>query len=135
MEKPKKNIRVVAAVIFKDKSVYCFQRGQNKYKYLTNKFEFPGGKIEVGESKKSALKREILEELNIDILVKNELIEIEHEYPDFIVNMSCFACTIIKGKINLREHKKFVVKDICKLSDLEWLPADLPVIDYLMENF
>jgi len=135
MEEPKKNIRVVAAVIFKDKSVYCFQRGQNKYKYLTNKFEFPGGKIEEGESKKSALKREILEELSIDILVKNELIEIEHEYPDFIVTMSCFACTIIKGKIKLTEHIKFVVKDICNLSDLEWLPADLPVIDYLLENF
>ena len=67
--------------------------------------------------------------------MKNELIEIEHEYPDFIVTMSCFACTIIKGDIKLTEHMKFVVKDICKLPDLEWLPADLPVIDYLMENF
>ena len=135
MKKYKKKIKVVAAVIFKNKRVYCFQRGFNKYEYLTNKFEFPGGKVEEGENKQQALKREVFEELNIDILVKNELIEIEHEYPDFIVIMSCFACTINKGDIILKEHIKFLIKDIFKLSELEWLPADLPVIEYLKENF
>ena len=135
MKKSKKHIKVVAAVIFKDKSIYCFRRGQNKYEYLSNKFEFPGGKIEAGESKQEALKREVLEELGINILVKNELIEIEHEYPDFIITMSCFACEILKGTLKLVEHTEFVLKDIYELHDLEWLPADIPVIEYIRENF
>ena len=64
MQKPKKTIKVVAAIIFEENSIYCFRKGQNKYEYLSNKFEFPGGKIEPNENKKQALKREILDFLN-----------------------------------------------------------------------
>ncbi|MDB9924130.1 (deoxy)nucleoside triphosphate pyrophosphohydrolase [Planktomarina sp.] len=135
MQKPKKHIKVVAAIIFDDNGVYCFRRGQNKYEYLANKFEFPGGKIEPKENKKQALKREILEELNVDILVKDELIEIEHEYPDFTLTMSCFACEIKSGIMKLSEHTEVVLKAVDRIAELDWLPADMPAVKYLMENF
>ena len=89
-------MNVLAAVIFQDKKIYCFRRVENKYNYLSNKLEFPGGKIEKGLSKEQALKREIFKELKIDILVNNQLIEIKNEYPEFIVIMSCYACKILK---------------------------------------
>ena len=135
MQKSKKHIKVVAAIIFEESSIYCFRRGHNKYDYLANKFEFPGGKIELKENKKQALKREILEELNVDILVKDELIEIEHEYPDFTLTMSCFACEIKSGIMKLSEHTEVVLKDVDDIAELDWLPADMPVVKYLMEHF
>ena len=135
MEKVKKNIQVVAAIIFEGSSVYCFRKGDNKLKYLENKFEFAGGKIEANENKRQALEREILEELNIDIIVNDELLVINHEYPDFKLTMYCFSCVISKGTIKLSEHKEFILQDICRLNDLDWLPADIPAVEYLMENF
>ena len=135
MQNPKKHIKVVAAVIFEGTSVYCFRKGQNKYEYLANKFEFPGGKIEPQESKKQALKREILEELNVKILVKDELIEVEHEYPDFSITMAFFACEIKSGIIKLSEHTALVLKPIDRIKELDWLPADVPAVEYLVENF
>ena len=134
MQKPKKTIRVVAAIIFEENSIYCFRKGQNKYEYLSNKFEFPGGKIEPNENKKQALKREILEELNINVLVNDELIEIAHEYPDFTLTMSCFVCEIKSGVMTLSEHTEVVLKTVDRLAELDWLPADIPVVKYLVEN-
>lgn len=135
MQKSKKHIKVVAAIIFEDNSVYCFRKGQNKYDYLAYKFEFPGGKIEAQENKKQALEREVLEELNIKILVKDELIEIEHEYPDFALTMTFFACEIKSGIIKLSEHTEVVLKPIDRIKELDWLPADVPAVEYLMEHF
>tara|TARA_B100001059_G_scaffold228432_1_gene259485 strand:+ start:601 stop:1008 length:408 start_codon:yes stop_codon:yes gene_type:complete len=135
MQKSKKHIKVVAAIIFEENSIYCFRRGHNKYDYLANKFEFPGGKIELKENKKQALKREILEELNVDILVKDELIEIEHEYPDFTLTMSCFACEIKGGIMKLSEHIEVVLKAVDDIAELDWLPADIPAVKFLMEHF
>ena len=135
MQNSKKHIKVVAAIIFHDDSVYCFRKGQNKYEYLANKFEFPGGKIEPQENKKQALEREILEELNVKISVKDELIEIEHEYPDFTLTMAFFACEIKSGIIKLSEHTEVVLEPIDRIKELDWLPADVPAVEYLVENF
>lgn len=134
MQKTKKTIKVVAAIIFENNRIYCFRRGQNKYEYLSNKFEFPGGKIEPNENKKQALEREILEELNVNVFVKDELIEIAHEYPDFSLTMSCFACEIKSGVMILSEHTEVVLKTVDRLAELDWLPADIPVVKYLVEN-
>ena len=135
MEKSKKTIKVVAGVIFKDKKIYCLKKGQNKYKYLSNKFEFPGGKIEVNETKKKALKREIYEELGVNVEIMKKLVDIKYEYPDFLLMMTCFVCKIENGNIKLSEHEEVVLKSINELKDLDWLPADLLIIDYLIKNY
>ena len=134
MNHEKKHIEVVAAIIFDKDAVYCFRRGKNKFSYLSNKFEFPGGKLEDGEDKQQALEREILEELSVAIDIREELLTIDHEYPDFMITMTCFACRIKEGTIQLSEHTEVVLQKIKDLRKLDWLPADIPAVDYLMDN-
>ena len=124
MKHEKKHIEVVAAIIFYKDAVYCFRRGKNKFSYLSNKFEFPGGKLEDGEDKQKALEREILE----------ELLTVDHEYPDFKITMTCFACRIREGTIQLSEHTEVILQKIKDLRKLDWLPADIAAVDYLMDN-
>ena len=135
MEKSKKTNKVVAGVIFEDKKIYCLKKGQNKYEYLSNKFEFPGGKIEVNVTKKKALKREIYEELGVKVVIMKKLVDIKYEYPDLLLIMTCFVCKIKNGNIKLSEHEEVVLKSINELKDLDWLPADLLIIDYLIKNY
>ena len=123
-----KTINVVAAIIIKDQKIFATQRGYGEFK---NGWEFPGGKIESGESPEHALEREIREELDAKIRVGELFDTIEYDYPNFHLSMKCFLCSIISDQLTLREHEaaKWLTKE--NLSSVEWLPADLTIIDKL----
>lgn len=130
-----KIVRVVAAVIKStneagDKVVFATQRG---YGDLKGGWEFPGGKIEPGETPEQALAREINEELSTEISVGELIDTIEYDYPSFHLSMDCFWCEIVKGDLELKEHEaaKWLTKN--SLMSVEWLPADIGLIDKLKE--
>lgn len=121
-------IEIVAAIIYKDEAYFATQRGYGEFDGM---WEFPGGKIEPGESPEDALKREIQEELGIDIGVKEFLCTTEYDYPSFHLTMHCYLCGIKTGKIELREHKSARWLRSEELGSVEWLPADKDVISRL----
>jgi 8-oxo-dGTP diphosphatase len=129
----KKIIEVVAAIIYNEGKILCVQRGENKYDYISKKYEFPGGKIEIGEGKEEALIREIFEELKIEINLLNEFLTINHTYPDFDLVMHSFTCTIKNQTLTLTEHidYKWLYKE--ELLGLDWAAADIPIIKKLQE--
>lgn len=126
-----KQIKVVAAIIKNEDKILATKRGYGEF---INMWEFPGGKIESGETKEQALVREIKEELNIEINVDKFAIDIEYQYPNFYLFMSCFMCSIKEGSIELLEHNdgKWITKE--ELNTLNWLPADIDAVNYLKEN-
>ncbi len=120
-----KTIRVVAAVIRKNNRIFATQRGYGEFK---DGWEFPGGKIEPGETPRQALAREIREELDTEINV-GELIEtIEYDYPTFHLSMDCFWCTVVEGSLELKEHEAARWLDRENLYSVDWLPADTGLI-------
>ena len=123
-----KQIEVVAAIIYKDEAYFTTQRGYGEFEGM---WEFPGGKIEPGESSEDALKREIQEELGIDITIDEFLCTTEYDYPSFHLTMHCYICSIEAGEIVLREHKsaQWLTAEI--LDNMEWLPADKEVVEKL----
>lgn len=123
------DIEVVAAIICKDGSYFATQRGYGEFEGM---WEFPGGKIEPGESREVALRREIQEELGIDIIIENLLCTTEYDYPSFHLTMHCYLCSIASGEIELREHKSARWLTAELLDSVEWLPADKDVIDKLI---
>lgn len=131
-----KTVRVVAAII-KDKNekgepiIFATQRGYGEFK---GGWEFPGGKVEEEETPQEALKREIMEELETGIAVGELIDTIEYDYPTFHLSMDCFWAEIISGDLVLKEHKaaKWLTKD--KLDSVEWLPADITLIDKIKGN-
>jgi 8-oxo-dGTP diphosphatase len=127
-----KKINVVAAVIEYEEHFLCVQRPSGKYAYTSQKYEFPGGKIEEGESDEEALKREIREELSMNILVKDKVMTVEHKYPDFFLTMHAYACTVKSRNFVLHEHiaSVWLVKD--DLNQLDWAAADIPIVNKLM---
>ena len=120
-----KQIEVVAAIIRKDDKIFATQRGYGEWK---DWWEFPGGKMEAGETPEEALKREIREELSTEISVDEFLCTVEYDYPAFHLTMHCFWCHIESGSLTLKEHEaaKWLSKD--DLDSVEWLPADLEVV-------
>lgn len=120
-----KTIKVVAAVIKKDNKIFATQRGYGDFK---DGWEFPGGKIEDGETPEKALKREIKEELDTDIEVGKFIKTIEYDYPKFHLSMDCFICNIKEGSLTLKEHEsaKWLTKE--NLYSVDWLPADKDII-------
>ena len=126
-----KTVKVVAAVITAcnengEKIIFATQRGYGEFK---DGWEFPGGKVELGETPQEALKREIMEELETEIKVGDLIETIEYDYPTFHLSMDCFWAEIVKGDLVLREHEaaKWLTKG--QLGSVDWLPADLGLVE------
>ena len=128
-----KHIEVVAAVITKDGKVLCVQRGEHAKEYISLKWEFPGGKVEVGENREEALVREIQEELAAEIHELQFLMTVEHSYPDFHMTMHAYTCTLKTGEITLQEHVDMKWLTPEELNQLDWAEAYLPVVESLMD--
>ena len=123
-----KQIEVVAAIIHHDGAYFATQRGYGEFEGM---WEFPGGKIEPGESREDALKREIQEELGVDITIGELLCTTEYDYPTFHLTMHCYLCSVASGEIELREHKSAQWLTAETLDTVEWLPADREIIAML----
>ena len=126
-----KTVKVVAAVITAcnengEKIIFATQRGYGEF---MDGWEFPGGKVESGETPQEALKREIMEELETEIKVGDLIETIEYDYPTFHLSMDCFWAEIVKGDLVLREHEaaKWLAKE--QLGSVDWLPADLGLVE------
>jgi len=122
-----KHITVVAAVIKKDDKIFCAQRKDSGE--IAKKWEFPGGKIEQGETPEAALIREIKEELTVDIAVGEFLITVNHDYSNFSITMHAYSATILDGTIKLLEHidSSWLTQE--ELHRLDWAAADLPIVE------
>ena len=131
-----KIIKVVAAVIksLNDKGQTIILSTQRGYGEFKDSWEFPGGKINNGETPQEALKREIMEELDTQIKVGTLIDTIEYDYSDFHLSMDCFWCEIVRGNLVLKEHEnaKWLTKE--QLQDVEWLPADIKLIESIRDN-
>ena len=126
-----KTLNVVAAIIHNDGKILATKRGYGEF---INQWEFPGGKIEDGETKEEALIREIKEELNVEIEITNFALDIEYQYPTFYLKMACFDCIIKSGTPKLLEHNdaRWLSKE--ELDDVNWIPADVDAVSYLKET-
>ena len=126
-----KKIRVVAAVIREGDRIFATQRGYGEYK---DGWEFPGGKIEEGETPQQALRREIMEELDTEIEVGELIDTIEYDYPTFHLSMDCFWCALVNGNLTLKEHEAAKWLDHDSIDSVDWLPADITLIDQIKKE-
>lgn len=126
-----KTLNVVAAIIKQDNKILATKRGYGEF---INMWEFPGGKIETGETKKEALIREIKEELDCTIEINKFALDLEYQYPKFYLKMTCFEAIIKNGTPKLIEHNdaKWLSRE--ELDSVNWIPADIAIIEYLKEN-
>lgn len=130
-----KHYFVSAAIIQVNNKILCFQRGPSKFDYVSHKYEFPGGKLEEGESPEKALVREINEELNLVISQLEFFQTVEHEYPDFKITMHAFKCVANNiEEIQLNEHLNFKQLAVSELSKLDWAAADIPFVEKLISE-
>ncbi|MCQ2202235.1 MAG: (deoxy)nucleoside triphosphate pyrophosphohydrolase [Bacteroidales bacterium] len=123
-----RTIEVVAAIIINDGKILATQRGYGEWKGW---WEFPGGKIEAGETEEIALVREIREELAVTINIKEKLTTVEYDYTNFHLTMHCYICDIAEGELRLLEHEDFCWLEPDGLKTLKWLPADEEVAEKL----
>ena len=126
-----KIINVVAALIRDDKRVFATARGYGSYKGW---WEFPGGKVEPGESPEDALVREIREELDSEISVDEYISTIEYDYPEFHLSMRCYWCSLIAGDLVLKEAEDAKWLDVETIDSVKWLPADITLIDEIKKR-
>ena len=123
-----KHYNVVAAAIRHNDKILCMQRGKTKFDYTAYKWEFPGGKIEEGETPQEAIKREIMEEMDMDIRVGDTICTVENEYPDFSITMQVFWCDVDSTNFDLKEHHAFKWLSVGELTSLDWAEADRKVV-------
>jgi len=126
MDKRLKTIEVVAAIIRKGDKIFATQRGYGEWK---DWWEFPGGKIEPGETPEEALSREIREELSTEIQVDKYLKTIDYDYPEFHLTMHCYMCSLLHDALHLNEHEAARWLGAGDLASVRWLPADLSLLD------
>lgn len=126
-----KTLHVVCAVIRKDDKIFATQRGYGEFK---DGWEFPGGKIESGETPQQALKREIHEELDTEINVGDQIETVEYDYPEFHLSMQCFWCNVVSGRLTLLEAEdaRWLTKDT--IESVDWLPADKELVQRIKES-
>ena len=123
-----KKIEVVAAILRKDNTIFATEKGYGEFKGY---WEFPGGKVEPGESLEEALRREIREELQVEIHIEEKFTELDYDYPKFHLTMHCYFCSVLSGKITLVEatDARWLTKE--ELNTVNWLPADISLIEEL----
>lgn len=127
-----KIVEVVAAIIKKADKIFITLRSYGEFQ---NMWEFPGGKIEVGETRENALIREIKEELELDINKLEYLTTVDYDYPNFHLTMHCYICEICGGSLNLNAHNDAKWVSLEELSSQDWVPADIEVVKKLLEVY
>ena len=130
----RKHYNVVAAVIEVDGKVLCMQRGVTRYEYTSHLWEFPGGKVEEGETPQQALHRELMEEMNLDVVVHEQLATVTHDYPDFTITLAAYRCTAGTTDFIMREHAASRWLPWDELLTLPWCAADERLIKQFSEN-
>lgn len=129
-----KTIEVVAAIIMKGDKILCTQRNFSKYDYVSYKYEFPGGKIEENEAEEAALQREIKEELDLEIVISEKFLTVEHDYPDFRLVMHSYLCKADAQEVTLTEHVNYKWLGVEDLETLDWAAADIPIVEKLRRD-
>lgn len=126
-------LAVVAAIISVNQKILCVQRGKGKHPYLDYKYEFPGGKVEPGETEEQAIIREIKEELDLEISVVKKFLSVQYSYPDISITLHSFLCKCKNPCIKLTEHLNYKWLSKSELKQLEWAAADEPIVRKLEE--
>ncbi len=131
-----KHYEVVAAVIEYEEKILCMQRGEAKFEYVSYKYEFPGGKVEVGEENYTALERELKEEMDMNVSIGEDdyLLTVEHIYPDFAITMHAYLCKVDNPDFVMKEHVDYKWLSVSELDTLEWADADKPIVEWLMKG-
>lgn len=131
-----KQLEVVAAIIEHNNKVLCMQRNVSKYPYVSLKYEFPGGKIESGETNTQALEREIREEMDMNVFIndKNYFMTVYHEYPDFAITMHVYIIKVNNPQFTRKEHINHIWALPQEMSKLDWAAADRPIVNKLLEE-
>lgn len=129
-----KHVEVVAAIIFYDDEILCMKRPKGRHDYTSLKYEFPGGKIEDGESKEEALRRELMEEMELKVEINTPFLVVNHTYPDFQLTMHSYICSVDNTKFVMKEHVDFKWLKVPELEELNWAAADKPIVEKLMSE-
>ena len=130
----KKHVKVAAALIFHNGKIFATKRGESPFAYVAHKYEFPGGKIEEGEREEDTVKRELKEELDMDVNVGGLYAKTTFEYPDFIITLSVYECEMA-SEFCLKEHESFAWFAPADLKEDEWAPADTDILQSLKRVF
>lgn len=131
-----KHLEVVAGIILYKDKILCMQRNVGKYDYISYKYEFPGGKMEEGESKTEALMRELREEMELEVKIsdKDFFATVIHEYPDFLITMHSFICETDTMKFVRKEHINHQWLNVEELQSLDWAEADKPIVEKILKG-
>lgn len=129
-----KHYDVVAGVVMHQGRVLCLRKGVTRFAYTTHHWEFPGGKIEPGETPQQALQRELREELSLEVIVTEHLITVHHNYPDFAITLRAYLCQATHPRLRLTEHDQAAWLTANQLSSLDWCEADRPIAQCVAER-
>ena len=130
----KKHVKVAAALIFDNGKIFATKRGDSPYSYVAHKYEFPGGKIEENEREEDTVKRELKEELDMDVKVGGLYARTTFEYPDFIITLAVYECEMV-STFSLKEHESYAWIAPANLNEEEWAPADADILGSLKRVF
>ena len=131
-----KIIKTVAGVIRNEKGeILCTLRDQGKYDYVSFKWEFPGGKIEEGETNEQTLERELREELEIQVKINDFFYQVEHDYPDFHLSMAVYECELVSSELKMNVHKGIKWLAPSEMMTLDWAAADIPVAEKVYKHY